>query len=551
MGNNVVIGVDFGTDSVRALVVDTQGAVAASAVAPYPRWKKGLYCDPARNLFRQHPLDYTEGLTTAVTRALEKAGVAVAGRVRGLSIDTTGSTPAAVDQTGTPLSLLPEFQDDPDGMFILWKDHTGVAEAEEINAACAARPEDDYVKYSGGVYSSEWFWSKILHTLRANEKIRAHAFSWVEHCDWISGLLCGNTDPLTLKRSRCAAGHKALWHASWGGLPSEEFLSSLDPLLAGVRDRLFTETFTSDRPMGTISSEWAERLGLPPDTVVGVGAFDAHMGAVGGQITPYTLSKVMGTSTCDMLVAPTDHIGDKLIRGICGQVDGSIIPGMMGLEAGQSSFGDVYAWFADLLSWPLASLSQKGLVTMNGGGEPAAIILEELTRAAKQLPAGDGTLFALDWLNGRRTPFADQNLKAGLYGLSLGSTAPKVFRALVEATACGARKIVECFTGQGIPIKSVIALGGVAKKSPYIMQTIADVLGTTIKVARSDETCALGAAMFAAVASGLFPSVEEAQQGMGAGFEAEFVPDAGRKKEYDTLYARYNALGSFVEKNLR
>ncbi len=551
MGNNFIIGVDFGTDSVRALVVDTKGAVAASAVSPYPRWKDGLYCDPARNLFRQHPLDYTEGLADAVSGALAKAGAQTAERVRGLSIDTTGSTPVAVDRTGTPLSLLPEYHDDPDGMFILWKDHTGVAEAEEINAACAARPGDDYVKYSGGVYSSEWFWSKILHTLRSNEKIRKHAFSWVEHCDWISALLCGDTDPLTLKRSRCAAGHKALWHPAWGGLPPEEFLIALDSVLAGLRGHLYTETFTSDQSIGVISAEWAARLGLPADTVIGVGAFDAHMGAVGGQITPHALSKVMGTSTCDMLVASPQELGDKLVKGICGQVEGSIIPGLVGLEAGQSSFGDVYAWFADILSWPLDALAKRGLVTPGGREGLAGAILEDLTTAAQKPGAGEQTLVALDWLNGRRTPFADQNLKAGVYGLNLGTTAPGIFRALVEATACGARKIVECFTSQGIPIESIIALGGVAKKSPFIMQTMADVLGMKIKVARAEETCALGAAMFAAVAANLFSTVEEAQEAMGAGFEAEYVPDARRKADYDTLYARYNALGSFVEKNLR
>jgi L-ribulokinase len=548
MERNFVIGVDFGTDSVRAVVVGADGRIAGTGVATYPRWKRGLYCDPDRNQFRQHPLDYTESLESAVKQALHAAGPAAAALVRGLSVDTTGSTPVAVDRAGVPLALLDGTADDPDGMFILWKDHTAVAEAEEINSAAAGWPGENYLKYAGGVYSSEWFWAKILHTMRRNRKIRERAFSWVEHCDWISGLLCGSNDPLALKRSRCAAGHKALWHESFGGLPPDAFFGKIDPALTGLRDRLYTRTFTSDEAEGTLSAEWAKRLGLSRTVTVGVGAFDAHMGAVGGGIRPYVLSKVMGTSTCDMLVAPAADLNGKLVKGICGQVDGSIIPGLLGMEAGQSSFGDVYAWFADLLSWPL---KRPGLAApdIDGDGLSARLIGELSTAAAALVPDGS-SLLALDWLNGRRTPDANQGLTAAITGLSLGSSAPKIFRALVEATAFGAKRIVECFTSQGVPIRGIIGLGGVARKSPFVMQVMADVLGLKIDIAAADEACALGAAMFAGAAAGLFASVTEAQTALGGGFEKEYSSNPAHAAVYASLYERYKKLGAFVEREL-
>ena len=347
-----VIGLDYGTDSVRALIVDQHGHEISTAVHHYSRWKKGLYCDPAQSQFRQHPLDYLEGLEASVKMALSQVSKEVAENIVGISVDTTGSTPVAVDKNGTPLSLLPEFAENPHGMFILWKDHTANAEAEEINTL-AHRWDTDFTKYVGGIYSSEWFWAKILRTLRVDESVRNAAFSWVEHCDWVSAVLQGDTNPLALKRSRCAAGHKAMWHEEFEGLPSEAFLTQLDPLLSGLRERLYRHTYTSDTAIGAISKEWAQRLGLPENVVVGVGAFDAHMGAVGAGIEPYALVRVMGTSTCDMLIAPNEEVGNLLIHGICGQVDGSILPGMLGMEAGQSAFGDVYAWFQNLLSWPL------------------------------------------------------------------------------------------------------------------------------------------------------------------------------------------------------
>jgi L-ribulokinase len=539
-----VIGLDYGTDSVRALVVNAlTGEEVASEVFYYPRWKKGLYCDPAQSQYRQHPLDYLEGLEQAILGTLAQVGPEVAASVVGISVDTTGSTPVAVNAQGTPLSLTPEFAENPHGMFILWKDHTANAEAEEINQL-ARQWSVDYTQYVGGVYSSEWFWAKILRTLRVDEQVRAAAFSWVEHCDWISAELCGHTDPLSLRRSRCAAGHKAMWHEAYEGLPAEDFLHALDPLLSGLRERLFRHTYTADQAMGKISPAWAKKLGLNENVVIGVGAFDAHMGAVGAHIEPYTFVRVMGTSTCDMLVAPNEEVGRLLIKGICGQVDGSILPGMLGMEAGQSAYGDVYAWFQNLLSYPL-----KQFLPENEAEALAAKIIPALSGQAAALPLSAHDPLALDWFNGRRTPDANHTLRGLISGLNLGSEAPQVFKALVEATAFGSKAIVERFLAEGVPIKKVVAIGGVAKKSPFVMQTLSDVLQLPIQVVRSEQACALGAAMCAATAAGIYPNMETAQAAMSSGFDAEYQPNADKTAIYQALYQKYLALGAFMQQN--
>ncbi len=551
------IGIDYGTDSVRSLIVDTSGGEEiATHVFYYPRWKEGLYCNPSENRFRQHPLDYIEGLEVTIIEALNQAGPEVARRVRGISVDTTGSTPVAVNRDGIPLSLTPGFEKNPNAMFILWKDHTAVREAAEINQMAKEWGGTDYTKYEGGIYSSEWFWAKILHILREDEAIRSAAFSWVEHCDWIPGLLTGNSDPLKLKRSRCAAGHKAMWHEEFDGLPSEEFLSRLDPLLGGMRDRLFKDTYECTVSAGRISPEWARKLGLPYDVEIGTGAFDAHLGALGGEIRPYYLSKVMGTSTCDMLVAPEGEMKGKLVAGICGQVDGSIVPGMVGLEAGQSAFGDVYAWFGKLMLWPVREMVKKmdwldPAIRERLEKELSSNIIDELSRQAALIPPEKSTMLALDWLNGRRTPDANQELKAALTGLSLGSDAPAVFRALVEATAFGSRMINERFINEGVRIDGIIALGGVAKKSAFVMQIVADVLNMPIKIARSEQTCALGSAMAAAVVSGVHASIEDAQKAMGGGMEKTYYPDEKSAEFYNHKYEQYKQLGVFIENELQ
>lgn len=550
---NYVIGVDYGTDSVRSLIVNADtGEELAASVFYYPRWKDALYCDPINNQFRQHPKDYVEGLESSILGALSQLSPEIAKQVIGIAVDTTGSTPAAVDASGTPLALTDEFAENPNAMFILWKDHTGIKEAAEINELCD-RWEIDYSKYEGGIYSSEWFWAKILRTYRVDPAVQKAAYSWVEHCDWIPFLLTGGTDVRTMKRSRCAAGHKALWHEDFNGLPPNEFFIALDPLLDGLVDRLFDKTYTSDEPAGKLSEAWAQRLGLSTKVVVSVGAFDAHMGAVGGQIEPYHLSKVMGTSTCDMVVAPMGEVGNKLVRGICGQVDGSVIPGMMGLEAGQSAFGDVYAWFKQILAWPIREILAKSeLIDQDTKNkliqETLDRIIPELSQAAEQIDPEESGIIALDWLNGRRTPDANQALKGAIFGLNLGSNAPRIFRALVEATCFGARTIVDRFTNEGIPIEGVIGLGGVSKKSPFVMQTMADVLGRPIRIATSEQTCALGAAMFAATAAGLYAKVEDAMMTMSSGFDATYHPNPENVEKYNRLYAEYQQLGQTVEK---
>jgi L-ribulokinase len=557
MTNKYVIGLDYGTDSVRTVIVDTgNGKTIGTSVFDYPRWKKGLYCDPSSNRFRQHPLDYIEGMEHSVKEALRGMNPEVIKNIAGITVDTTGSTPVAVDRGGVPLSLKPGFEDDPDAMFVLWKDHTSVKEAAEINELARSWGGIDYTKFEGGVYSSEWFWAKILHVMRTNKRIRENAFSWVEHCDWIPALLAGNTDPLTLKRSRCAAGHKAMWHDDFGGLPDEKFLTKLDPVLAGLRERLYRDTFTCEVSVGNLSEEWAAKLGLPAGVKVGAGAFDAHLGAIGGEIKPYHLIKVMGTSTCDMLVSPMNEVGDKLVSGICGQVDGSIIPGMLGLEAGQSAFGDIYAWFGKLLMWPVSEIISKMSWLDEKTKdriikETADRIIGELSMQAEKLSDEDTAIIALDWLNGRRTPYANQELKGAIAGLSLGSDAPRVFKALVEATAYGSKMINDRFVSEGIRIDGVIAIGGVAKKNPFVMQIVADVLNMPIRVASSDQTCALGSAMAASVMAGVHKDFGTAQMAMGGGFEKEYKPDPPKAEKYNELYLRYKKLGEFVENELK
>jgi len=548
------LGIDYGTDSVRTVLVDaSNGSEIAHSVYYYPRWKAGKYCDPANNRFRQHPLDYLEGLEKTITDVIQKAPSDVAQNVVAISVDTTGSTPVAVDKNGTPLALHPSFAENPNAMFVLWKDHTATAEAEEINALARSWGGVDFTKFEGGIYSSEWFWAKILHVLREDAAVCNAAYSWVEHCDWIPALLTGKTDPLEIKRSRCAAGHKAMWHAEFDGLPAEDFLQKLDPLLAGLRSRLYKETFTCEVKAGNLSPEWAKRLGLNENVAVGVGSFDAHIGALGGEIKPYYLSKIMGTSTCDILIAPSEEVGNKFVKGICGQVDGSVLPGMLGLEAGQSAFGDVYAWFKSLLLGPAEQLINR---SSKLDASAKAALIEELadgmipwlTAEAEKIAIGETGIVALDWLNGRRTPDANQLLKGAIFGLNLGSEAPGIFRALVEATAFGSKKIIDRFAEEGIPIEGIIALGGVAKKSPFVMQIVADVINKPILVARSEQACALGSAMAAAVVGGLYPTITDAQQAMGNGFETEYKPDASNALKYKNLYDQYSHIGELVEK---
>ncbi len=549
-----VIGLDYGSDSARALIVNAEtGETLATSVRFYPRWKKGLYCNPKINQWRQHPKDYLEVLEATVTDALSQCAEGVAENVVGIAFDTTGSTPAFTDGTGTPLAMLPEFAENPNAMFVLWKDHTAIREAEEINAACG-KSDIDYAKYEGGIYSAEWFWAKALHVLREDPAIAAKAYSIVEYCEWLPAVLTGVTKSEDIVRSRCANGHKAMWHNDWNGLPPEEFLVSVDPLLAGFRERLFTETETADKPVGHLCKEWAERLGLSEDVVVAGGAYDCHMGAVGAGVSPHTLVRVIGTSTCDVMVASYEEIGSKCIRGICGQVDGSVIPGMVGLEAGQSSFGDVYAMFRRILEFPVRNILPQTIGDRLTKEEIDTVvedtcdrIIVELTKEAEKIPVSESTMIATDWINGRRTPDANQLLQGTVTGFTLGTTAPQIYRALVEATAFGTKAIVDRFEQEGIVINDVIGIGGIALKSPFVMQTMCDVIDKPIKVCNTDQACALGAAMFAATAAGVYQKVEDAIRSMNSGFHREYRPQPDKVKAYAEIYSSYLRLGKFTE----
>ncbi len=552
-----VIGLDYGSDSARALIVNAEtGETLATSVKYYPRWKKGLYCNPKINQWRQHPKDYLEVLEASVTEALSQCAPEVAANVVGIAFDTTGSTPAFTDESGTPLAMLPEFAENPNAMFVLWKDHTAVNEAEEVNEKCA-KSDINYIKYEGGIYSAEWFWAKAMHVLREAPEVAAKAYSIVEYCEWLPAVLTGVTASKDIVRSRCACGHKAMWNKEWNGLPSEEFLETLDPMFKGMRARLFDDTETADKSVGHLSKEWAERLGLKESVIVAGGAYDCHMGAVGAGVTPHTLVRVIGTSTCDVMVASYDEIGSNCIKGICGQVDGSVIPGMVGLEAGQSSFGDVYAMFRRALEFPIRNIIPSTIGDKLSKEEVGKIvedacdkIIVTLTKEAEKIPVSESTMIATDWINGRRSPDANQLLKGTIAGFTLGTTAPQIFRALVEATAFGTKAIVDRFEKEGVRIDNVIGIGGIALKSPFIMQTMCDVINKPIKVCNTDQACALGAAMFAATAAGVYTKVEEAIAAMNSGFSREYKPNAEISKAYQKIYEDYLKLGKFTEKEL-
>lgn len=554
MKDNFVIGVDFGTDSVRAIVVDSRNSeLIGEDQCYYPRWIEGKYCDPENNQFRQHPLDYIEGLESCVRGAVEKAGRTARKSIKGISVDTTGSTPCPVTQEGTPLALLQEFEENPNAMFHLWKDHTAVQEAEEINHVASEWDGEDYTRFQGK-YSSEWFWAKILHTIRTDVNVKKAAWSWVEHCDWIPAVLTGNTDPLKMYRSACAAGHKALWHSEFDGLPSEKFLKQLDPYLGELREHYGGPPETADARVGMMTPEWAERLRIPAQVIVGGSSFDAHAGAVGAGIEPHVLVKVLGTSTVDMMIEKYENLKGKHLKEICGQAENSIIPGFVGIEAGQAAFGDVYAWFKDILVWPVKSIlssshvlteEQKRQVTE----EISAKIIPEITKQCQHMPEDETDLIALDWLNGRRYPSVNEHVKGAISGIHLGTKAPNIYKALVLATAFGSRRILESFLAEGFTIDHIIAVGGIAQKSPFVMQILTNVLNRPISISASTQACARGAAMYAAVAAGLYDTLRDAQSAMCEGFSSVYTPKEKHVEKYNALYKKYCQLGDFVEHN--
>ena len=538
---NYVLGIDFGSDSVRAVIVcAADGQIAAEASAVYPRWARGLYCDPSVRQFRQHPLDYLEALCTCVTEACAAAGETVSNRIVALSIDTTGSTPCPVDRMGTPLALLPGFEENPNAMFHLWKDHTAGAEAAEITA-CFSAGTPDYTAYQGP-YSSEWYWAKILHTIRQDPAVRAAAYTWVEHCDWIANLLVDRTKPELAYHDACAAGHKAYWHSSWGGLPAKERLAQLDPYLVQVHDAFVQPPEPCAVVLGTITPEWAQRLHLPAQTLVCGGSFDAHAGAVGAGVCAGTMVVNIGTSAVNMIVERVDALHSTGFAELAGQAENSILPGYIGIETSQSAFGDTYAWLKRLLLWPLdgllgdSALPQEQQQALVQHAEQQ--LLPMLEQAAKALPP-QPELVALDWFNGRRYPCNNDQASSAISGLDLGVSAPALYRALVEATAYGQRRLVTGLTEHGIRIDRIIAVGGIAQKSPFVMQTLSDVLQRPIMVSPVLQTCALGAAIYASVGAGLYPSVEQAQTAICRPCQTVYRPDPAIAAYHERKYQRY------------
>jgi L-ribulokinase len=524
------IGLDYGTNSVRCVIVDAaDGSEVGTAVYNYPTGQAGIILDKKdHNLARQKPADYIKGIEATIKKAAGQAKRTVkkfdAGEIIGIGVDTTGSTPLPVDKDGTPLSMKPEFRKNPNAQAWLWKDHTGFAEAAEITEL-AKKEHPEYLAKCGQTYSSEWFFSKILHCLRTDAKVFDAAYSWVECCDYIPAVLTGTVRPDVMKRSRCAAGHKAMFNANWRGLPAKEFLAKLDPKLGELRDRLYSKTYTIETEAGKLTQEWARKLGLKAGVTVAVGAFDAHLGAVGSGIAPGKLVKIIGTSTCDMLVAESGKpLAD--IPGICGIVDGSILPRYWGLEAGQSAVGDIFNWFVNYI--------QPG-GKVNGSHEA-------LTKKAAKLQPGQSGLLGLDWNNGNRTILVDQRLTGLLLGQTLHTKPEEIYRALIEATAFGALTIINRFEEYGVKVEEVINCGGIAEKNALLMQIYADVTGREMKVSRSAQSCALGAAIAAAVAAGGYKDFAEAQAAMCGIKKTTYKPIAENHGIYKKLYALYKQL---------
>ena len=528
MSVKYTIGLDYGTNSVRALIVNVaNGAEVAAAVWTYAHGTQGVVLARDPNLARQHPADYLTGAEVTIKQALAAAKKNVKGfspaQVIGIGVDTTGSTPLPVDKNGQPLVFQKKFANNPAALAWLWKDHTSVNEASEITAL-AKKMRPQYLAKCGGTYSSEWFWSKLLHCLRTAPEVFNAAHSWVELSDFVPASLTGTEHPEKFIAGVCAAGHKAMWNAKWGGYPDAAFLSKLNPKLAQLRSRLTPRVHTIDRAVGGLTAAWAKRTGLPAGIPVVVGAFDCHLGAVGSGVTPGTLVKIIGTSTCDISIAAnTSKLAD--VPGLCGIVDGSVLPGYFGLEAGQSAVGDLFNWWVNYIQPHGEKLSHR-----------------KLDEAALKLAPGESGLLALDWNNGNRTVLVDQRLTGLLVGQTLYSTPAEVYRALIEATAFGALTIINRFEEYGVKISQIVNCGGIAEKSAITMQIYADVTGRPMKISRSAQTCALGSAIAAAVIAGAHKDYTAAQKAMTGLKPIVYKPNAKAHATYKELYALYKQL---------
>ena len=529
MSPKYTIGLDYGTNSVRALLVNVaNGQEAGMAVWNYEHGTAGVILSRDPNLARQHPADYVKGAEVTIKKVLANAKKNVRGfkpeQVVGIGVDTTGSTPLPVDENGQPLAFDTRFSKNPAAMAWLWKDHTSVAESAEITElARKIRPQ--YLAKCGGIYSSEWFWSKILHCLRTAPAVFDAAYSWIELADYVPAALTGTEAPDKLTVGICAAGHKAMFNKKWGGYPDAKFLSQLHPKLGELRARLCPRVRAIDSAVGNLTVDWARKTGLPAGIPVAVGAFDAHLGAVGCGVQPGALVKIIGTSTCDIAVWPeSKNLAD--VPGLCGIVNGSVLPGFFGLEAGQSAVGDIFNWFVSYIQ--------------PGGKKPFSHT--ELDSAAAKLKPGESGLLALDWNNGNRTILVDQRLTGLMIGQTLYTTPPEIYRALVEATAYGALTIINRIEEYGVKISQVINCGGIAEKSPFTMQTYADIIGRPMKISSSSQTCALGSAIAGAVAAGAHKNFALAQRSMAGSTPRVYKPNPEAHKVYRQLYSLYKTL---------
>ena len=521
------LGIDYGTNSVRALVVRcADGKELGTCVVNYPSGQQGVLVDARdHHLARQHPGDYLVGLEKSVKGALAQARKTrgfSAGAVVGIGVDTTGSSPIPVDAHNVPLALDKKWKKNLHAQCWLWKDHTGWREAAKITEL-AAQHRPQFIAKCGNTYSSEWWWSKIWHCLNVAPKVFDAAYSWVELADWVPSVLAGVTDPRAVKAGVCAAGHKALYCDEWGGLPDKEFLALLDPKLAALRDRLYPRAYDATEPAGKLCEAWAAKLGLRAGIPIAIGEFDVHYGAIGCGVKEGTLVKVIGTSTCDCgVVSANKTVPD--IPGICGIVKGAILPGFYGLEAGQSAVGDIFKWWVEV-------------VCAGNAGTHA-----RFTAEAAKLKPGQSGLLALDWNNGNRTVLVDPMLSGLLVGQTLHTTPAEIYRALIEATAFGARAIIERFKEYGVPIERVVCAGGIAEKNPLLMQIYADVTGCTMHVAGSSQACALGSAVSAAVLAGAHPDFPTAQAKMTSLKKIAYQPKPANQETYEKLYGLYRQL---------
>ena len=537
MMRKFVLGLDFGTGSVRALIVDpADGNCIAEAVVDYPRWKQGRYCNAAEKRFRQHPYDYLESLENVIKQVVPDCP----GEIVALALDTTASTPCLVDRNFTPLCLTEEFKDDPDAMFVMWKDHTSTVEAKEITEL-NAKSAINYCRNTGGDYSTENFWSKFLHIFRTHPRIADAAWAAVECCDWIPAQLTGKRRLDEIKAGHCVCDLKHMHDMRWGGYPSKEFLDKLDPHFSTFASHLPQEHYLCDTVAGNLTQEWADKLGLKAGIPVGVGNIDSYSGAVGGGVAYGRVVLNLGTSSCYMAVAPKEVFGDKLIDGIFGQVDDSILPGYVGFEAGLSAFGDCFAWFNGLMHWPLDTFAEEI-------GEEKVKALKKrlfaaLYDAAAAVPLTDDLPMATDYLNGRRNPWPDAFKTGTINGLRLSTSTPELFRAYIEAVVFASKAVIDHYRAGGIKIDSLMGIGGISLRSPFVMQMLSDVFNMDLEASNDTNSCAIGSAIHAAVIAGIYPTVEEAQDKMALKVTKIYHPTTDQRDIIGRRYARYCEMG--------